>query len=307
MFITDFVKSALPLLQRKSILEDIDVTIGELDNTVQSSYSFAATHFDVNRLSSPDSKDLQDSFYRNFKFSGNAKKYPKVGNFISEINRALINVRKNAEYVRGLVETVLERDVVREGLTSKKAILIRAAESMSFITNFSLDLLNTVYCNEARDAGIPASEISSPPPIKLKGVYTKIHVFASVLAVYGINNDDFKRIYAGVPDVSVAPQDAQTITGMYSSAEVDPLSANIASNITLNPIYHVRMLIAEWQYKRYENNKAKKRMLELRLLHLQLMQEKQPSTAIANEIRYLQSRIDGLDKDLTSTKDGLGI
>lgn len=307
MFITDFVKSALPILQRQAVLEDIDVTVAEIDKTVKPSYTFAAQHFDINRLTSTQSKDLEDSFYRNFKFSGNAKKYPKVGNFISEINRALGNVRQNLEYVRDLAENVLERDVVREGLTTKKAIILRAAESMSFISNYSLDLLNMVYCYEATEAGIPSSDISSPPPAKVKEVQSRIQMFASALATYGINSSDFKKIYLDVPDVSVAPQDEDAVKGMYSPTQLDPLETFYISNITLNPIYHVRMMVAEWQYKRYESNKSKKRVLELRLLHLQLQNEKTPSPAVAKEIKYLQSRVDGLDRDLSSVKADLGL
>ena len=307
MFITDFVKSALPILQRNSVLEDIDITLAEIDKTVQPSYGFASQHFDVNRLSSTESKDLEDSFYRNFKFSGNAKKYPKVGNFISEINRALVNVRQNLEYVRELVDTVLERDVVREGLTTKKAILLRAAESMSFISNYSLDLLNLVYCHEARQAGISESDIIVPPPAKLKEINTHIQMFASALATYGISNADFKKIYLDVPDVSVAPQDEDAVKGMYSARELDPLETIYVSNVVLNPIYHIRMVVAEWQYKRYESNKAKKKVLELRLLHLQLQNEKQSSAPVQKEIKYLQSRIDGLDRDLSEVKKSLGL
>lgn len=178
---------------------------------------------------------------------------------------------------------------------------------MSFISNYSLDLLNTVYCYEAEDAGIPRSEISFPPPIKVKDVHQKIQLFASILATYAIRNEDFKKIYMEIPDVSVAPQDSETVRGMYDDATIDPLQTFYLSNVTLNPIYHVRMMVAEWQYKRYENNKSKKRILELRLLHLRLQNEKSPSQTTSKEIEYLQSRIDGLDKKLSEVKKDLGI
>jgi hypothetical protein len=178
---------------------------------------------------------------------------------------------------------------------------------MSFIASYSLDLLNYVYCLESLEAGISKDDVQMPPPVKLKDLAPKLVVFSSALATYGIDNSDFKKIYLEVPDLSMSPENEEQIKGMYNQSEIDPLETIFISGITLNPIYHFRMMVAEWQIKRYNANKDKKRLLELRLLHLQMSNGQEPSEAINKEIKYLKSRIDGLDKDLENVEKDLGV
>ena len=74
--------------------------------------------------------------------------------------------------------------------------------------------------------------------------------------------------------------------------QVDPLNMSRVSNFARSPILHVRTIGAEWQIYRYREMSEIKKVLELRALNLQRVNEKNPDAKLEKQIAYIQSRID---------------
>jgi ribosomal protein S4 len=68
----------------------------------------------------------------------------------------------------------------------------------------------------------------------------------------------------------------------------------------------VRLVIADWQNARYASNADKKKMLELRLLHLRMLADKKESPQLENEIKYLEKRIDNITHNMREVEESLG-
>lgn len=301
MKIIQFVKGLLPHFEKSRVLEDLRVSIGELDSIVIDNYNQASEHFRTNRLKSDDSKDLSDAFYQNF----DLQKGSKQASFVGDINKRMAFVKKNAEYVLESVEELFERDIIAEGLTVRKALLIRAAESMSFISKFSIDLLNVVYVNEATEVNATLEESLRLAPATIKLVNHNVTKFAKLLSDYGIPNDSFKKLIQELPEVVINSKTANTVMGLYNEKDIDPFANSYVVGFNGNPIYHIRLLVAEWQSSRYKASKDKKKMLELRLLHLQLIQDKKNDPKLEQEINYIQSRIDKTERYLREVEESI--
>lgn len=300
MKIIDFVRALLPRIEKDKLLEDMRVTIGELDQVVIPSYQSSADYFKQHKLQANDSKDLSDSFYRNYDRRGG-----KQASFINEIALVMPNVKQNAAYVQKLIEELMEHDIINEGLTAKKAILVRAAEMFSFVSRYSVDLLNYVYVQEANEAGADVEESLQLCPAAVKHVTVHIAKFAAILSDYGIPNTEFDKLISNVPDVIVNSKTVNSIKGLYKEIDIDPFSSSYIVSFTGNPIYHIRLMIAEWQANRYKSQKEKKKMLELRLLHLKLSQEKKSNPKIQQEIEYIQGRVDRIERYLKDVEESL--
>lgn len=303
MNILSFVKSLLPHVQKEQVTEDVRITLGEIDDTVIPCYRSAAEFFRTNKPKSPEVRDLSMSFYRNFDLQGGSK----MASIIGEIDRRLPHLRENLAYVGELIEEVLERDIIADGLTAKKAALIRAAEHISFASRFSLDLMTQVYVYESVSVDATVSETMSRPPGVVKHINNNIAAFAAIVSRYGIPNKDFRKIVLAIPEIPMNPKVSAVVAGLYKERDVDPISVGPLAGFIGNPIYHIRMTVAEWQVNRYKANKEKSKELGLRLLYLKAQMDQNPSPELAREIEYQQERIDKLQAKCREVEEELGL
>lgn len=286
MRLSDFISSILPRLRKDEVLEDLRITAGELANVVTPAYVDANKYFKSSKFESPEAQEAIKTFYRNYKADRTNK------NIVVEIHDRLPNLLKNLQFVSEQNDDLLERDILKDGLTAKKAILLRAAEQLSFISRYSIDLLNYLLVVETLKKGGHAERAA---PIIEKKLIDNVVNFGRLLAVYGKDPEDFVEVFDTLPEVVVNEKTYAALAAAYSADKLDPMETLLMSGFEANPIYHIRLIVAEWQADRYKVYKDKKRMLELRLLQLKMMDDKNPDPKIEREIEYVQNRIEGIE------------
>lgn len=299
MKIMAFVKSLLPRLDKDDVLEDITVTKTELKTGVLPSLASAKTCFKAMGIKSDQALALQKTFYTNFTVRG----LKRQENLISEMAEAFPKVLANLEYIETQVEDLFNRDILREGLSARKAILLRSAEQISFLTRFSIDVLNLIYVYEARAKNTELIEGFEGSDRVREMVEKNIFIFALLLKTYSQSDEDFKKVIFELPDTVINSQTEATVISVYKEHELDPMSSAMVQGFEGNPIYHLRLIFAEWQANRYKNFSDKKRMLELRLLHLKMLNEDKSSPGLEKEIEYIQGRVEDLDYKLKKMEE----
>jgi hypothetical protein len=71
----------------------------------------------------------------------------------------------------------------------------------------------------------------------------------------------------------------------------------------MNPIYHFRLMIAEWQANRYKSYKEKKKLLEVKLLRLRLLREGKRDPKLDKEIDYIESLVGKLEYSMSKMEE----
>lgn len=301
MILYDYLKKLLPRLDKNKITEDIRITLAELDNICIPSYTNAADQMKVQKLKSKTNADLSTVFYRNFDFNG----IPKQSNIISDIEVRLEYIRDNTLYIQEQIEAILENDVITEGLTVKKAILIRAASAFSFLSRYSMDLLNYILIQEAINANEELLDDMKATPAMTSHIDANIAKFARLLSDYGVPTKDFSKLVSEVPEIMLNSKNIKSIQGIYKDKELDPFTSGHMSGFVGSPIYSIRLMVAEWQANRYKANKEKKILFERRLMHLRLLKEEKSNPKIESEIIALQSRVDSIEQYIRDVEDSL--
>lgn len=303
MGILDFIKKLLPRVNRSDIADDLRTTEKEMTKIVMPSYQQAADAFRTIKLQSDEVASLQAVFSANFK----SAHYSSAKNFIIDINLRLKNLLENIVYMSNLLDTVVDKDIITSGLTTRSAFVLRSASNMSFLSRYMLSLMNYIYTVESisRDVEVePSIEISKA---EMKYVENKFHAFVKLFAQYSAEPEDFKKLYDAIPDLIANERTNKMLAAMLESKEADPLAATGYSGFVGSPIYTVRLAFAQWQNSRYESAKAKKQQLEFRLLYLENQAKNRKDPALVNEIQRLQDRIEKLDYQLAETDTELGL
>lgn len=304
MKIISWLGSLLKNINKDQVLEDLRITKTELNEIAKPIYGQAALFFRSNKFKSDEAKDLEDVFYQKF----NRGNMAKQTNFLVDIERRLENLTANATYVEDEIESTFESVVYKDGMTARKAILLRSAEHLSFLSRFCLDLLNYIYVVESKAAGLNPEEsefASDLSPMEIKHVQSNISAFAMLLSDYGQDNKEFAKCISTIPDVHINEKTSAAVAATFKEKDLDPFKAPQIHGFIGNPIYHLRLIVTQWQASRYEANKNKKRMLELRLLHLELLKEKKNDPKIEQEIEYNRKRVLKIDRYLREVEESV--
>ena len=297
MSIINFVKAMLPSVQKSTIEEDIRTTIKELENITVPRFKATGEHLRIAPIKDGGILSMQKQFYSDMsiKYQGS--------NMIQDIGAALDRVLINLGQIDKMVDQILDGDVLNEGLTVKKAHLVHAVGCISFISTFALEFLEyTLMCEQvANGADEPVDEY------KTKYILGRYRSFFQKLSDYSLDPDKFKKVFLEIPDAIITSKNADSLSSMFTASKLDPFPSIGVSGFTGNPIYHVRLLVATWQGSRINVNKDRKRLLELRLLHLQELSQDSHNPKLEQEIEYLQKRVDKLDKSIREAEEDVGL
>ena len=300
MSIFNFVKKLLPRIDRATVAEDLRTTEKECVNIVMPSWEAAAVHFKVNKLASDEASDMSMLFYRNF----DMRKASKAPDFVQDITRRLPALHEVIGYLQGELDNNLEKDIIAEGLTVRAAFILRAGGNVSFMTRFSMTLLNYLYMVEAEAANAELDPSLSISKAEIKYIDTNFVRFVKLLSEYTMPSKDFKAMISGLPEVFVGSRNEAGVSGLYGNS-LDPFEKLGMAGFIGNPIYRIRLVVAKWQNDRYESAKAKKQQLELRLLYLQMQKDGAEDPTVAKEIERLTSRIENYDRQLREVEESV--
>lgn len=305
MKILQFIKSLLPRIERSAIADDLRVTEKEFAKVVIPSWNSATEHFKLNKPISDELKTLQLLFTQRFNYNRSSKS----SSFIVDVNLRLKNLHENILFINSVLDNEVSKDVIRDGLTMRAAFVIRAASNMSLISRYMLSLLNYIYMAEAQERDQELSEALQISKAEVRYVEETFERFATLYSDYSIEPDLFSKQLIGLPDVFINEKTEAVVRALYDKVtDIDPLESGGLAGFGGNPIYMVRLQVAQWQNNRYESAKSKKRQLELRLAYLEMKQKGGSSeSSLEKEIMILQDRIEKLDYKLREVDEELGI
>ncbi len=303
MKIFSYVTSLLPFFKRNTVLEDLRITRAELKNNIVPLYEEAEKFFITRKYESKEVQELIAIYKRNAE-----RVISPTKNLVVDIARSLKNVSENAEYVETSLSDLLEEDVIREGLTAKKGVLVRSAEQISFVSQYLADLLNYVYIEESKTVmgkNGGDSIIAPISPAQEKFLLDNFVNFVLAMNILGDKPSTFARKIESIPEIVIDIGNESVIKSTFKEDQLDPFNAVAVNGFTGNPIYHLRMVFAEYQANRYKAMKEKKKMLELRLLYLKSVDSGQANAKLEQEVEYIQDRITNIEWKMKKMEDSV--
>ena len=297
MNIVGFVKSLMPSLNKSEVEADIEVSLDTLD-VIQGTWKGIEDIMKVNNFTSPKAKAVIKEFYKEFKKNKVKTKLSAMNNIGTDHVLLFGNVKLNGDYVYNRVAEVMNDTIVSSSISAYKANLLRAGAHLYFITRYALDLANYLFTAEVEAGGTEVDDDFLLNKKQQEFVEKNMWIYARLLSVYGDEHAVFKTHIEEIGDIVVNRDTANTVIDTYKASQVE-LAVAVPDNFIGSPFYGIRMVFAQWEADRYKNIKDKKRLLELRCLHLKALKEQGTSdVAIEKEINYLQKTITSMDYKL---------
>lgn len=298
MNIIDYIKSLLPNIKKNSIVEDARLSYAELSGVILPAYSEAEKFFTGWKFRSQVMKDYEKIFKRIVKSDSDTQ-------MIVAISRAMQRIADNGIYMQDRIESTFETEVMAAGMSCIKVNLLRILETTAFASDYSLQFLNLAYICETgeinKSTGYVRSNLSAA---ELKMLEDRFSDFCFALNAIAKEKSKFMKIIDSIPDVLLDINTGSVIINTIGEDKIDPLSMKGFSSSTNNPIYHIRMFFTERQVAKYKKNKELKKVLEMRLLNLNLQIENNPDAKLEQEIEYTQGRVQTLEHELQKMEEG---
>lgn len=298
MKIPHFLASLLPTFSKDRIIEDCNVTRGEITEFTMPAYALAAPEFKSRKFSSEHMSPFLGSFERNLHGKGN---------FISIIEAGFKPMLANLDEVKKLIEAIYNDDVASGGTTYLKANLLQFVELVGFVSKYARKLLIYTFVAETEQMeGSGTVFTDSIQPGEIEWLTQNVQNFGSAFNIVTTPPDQLKKLVSGIPDIVVKQEAAEAMASTIGERKLDPLNMRLIP-VWLNPIYHVRMFVAQWQTERYHEAKAELQVIQLHKLHLEKLKEGKPDAALKQQIEYAENRIHKLSGKIHDMESEAGV
>ncbi len=298
-----FVKSLLPSFDKSNIESDMEISLDAIP-TVLEAYAKLSDIEKGAGFSNKLNKEKIKQFFQELKDAGHKVKL--THRFMAtDMVTLFTNVKVNGDYILKEIDDAVNDVVVSQALTAYKANLLRAVDHYYFIVRYALDFANYLYINESVEAGLDLADSSKMNKQQRAFIEKHFWIFVRMISVYGDEHNAFKTKVEKLEPISLPKESIDEAVAAYDNDKVDMFS-NLPQGFIGSPIYSVRLVFAQWEADRYRGLKDKKKLLELRYLHLKLMQEQgQHDVTVEKEINYLQKSITDLDYKLSKIESDL--
>lgn len=298
MNIVNFVKGLLPSLDKSEVETEVEVSLNSVE-IIMGVYTSLGEVFKVSPPASKENQKLIKVFYDEMKKSKFKTKLNARKSLPEDMVTLFGNVKVNGDFVFDKIGESLNDVVISRALSAYKANILRSGGHLYFITRYAMDLANYIYTLEVENS---STEVDSDFLLNKKQrvfVEDNMWIFARLLSVYGDVHEEFKKKIDLLGDVVLNEETSEIVTGGYEPAKLDIFNT-LPDGFIGSPIYTVRMVFAQWEADRYKSLKDKKRLMELRYLHLMALKDQGNSDiGVEKEINYLQKQVTDMDYKLS--------
>ena len=298
MNLDKYLSSLLPSFTKARMLEDLGVTREELKyNTLPPLKALSQT-FGKRKWENEWVKNFDERFEKQSEL-----RYS--GNFMTGVYETLERALENCDSLERLINLTFADDVVREAMTVSRANILQYLEVMSFAISYSRRLMVIALTLEVAQVEQEDPTASSITPGELDWVTKRQDAFYQSMRILGNKKEDLEKQFADLPDMTINSDTVATTTALVGVTKIDPMGFGLIP-ISLNPIYHVRMAIADWQVSRFKAAQEEKRMLEFKLLQLKLASTGKKDVKLQQQVDYTQGRLQKLNFKLREMEDNYG-
>lgn len=297
MKLEKFIASMLPNFEKGRIVEDVNLLKTEIRETTLPPLTETTLHFGSKRF---NSKVLQN-FDREFQ---NNVKSKTRGNYLNIVQKALNDANETFDDLENLIDKNFGKDVTASGLTYLKANVIQYVEVLSFTSRYIRKLISWTLHEELKVAD-SSTNITDPFNKATKDwFWNNRQVFYKCIKTIELVKGNLKTKLSVIPDMMVVPEEIAYIENTLGVDKTDPLRLGFISP-ALNPIYHTRVVLAEWQVARHKAANEELKSLQYRLLALKEANEGKKDAKLEQAIDYTEGRIQKLNRKIAELEEDL--
>lgn len=286
MNIINFINTLRSIISKNDIIDDLTIRGNELNEITIPLYRDALNNLTDYKYKSQKVVNLIKTF-------NSTVKNRESSNFIYSIYMGLNNLSNLTTKLINLVDKTFEKNTTVDGITFSKVQIIQLIEAVFFINRYAPKLLNFIIIMETSiyDKNQARYIKESLTNAQIDYINDNFKTFCMLIEKMLAGPDNTIKLLSKIPNYVVANETEETLVSLKGRDSIDPIGFNNFIAPWLNPIYHLRMKIAEYQTNRYNELKDETKLIKLRILNLENILSEEPNPAIEKEINYYQDLV----------------
>lgn len=291
MKVAKYLSSLLPSFDRSQVTEDLRLLKEELNDSTLPPFQQAAETFGRDGFRARSVKDFDSLFLRQTRAAA-----LRSSDWVQMTHQALSRADEVLDLLSGKINKEFAKDINAEGMTYLRANILRYLETVSFAVRYARKTLLWALAEEQN--AITNRNDSPIAKAEKSWLIANRDVFFRAIVIMSTPVKEADRFFKNIPNMVVIPEEVEAVEQTVGVKRLDPFSFGLMPP-KLNPIYHVRMAIAEWQVSRYKATQEEAKALEYRLLALRELQEGAGGDAkLEQQIEYTEGRLQKLNYKL---------
>lgn len=209
---------------------------------------------------------------------------------IAFIRQVLTNMGLTLEMIQVIADKSYGKDIVIEGITYRRAELLRTIGYMDFLASYSTQLLHYLLVAEAAIVAKDHAPGAERPRPELQWLKTNQAAFFALLVTFSKPSREIAKLLETIPEIVIGEDDDKIIVPQVGILKLDPLKNNFIPGVSTAAL-NIGIWWVGIQVARYERLKEDVRSIELRLEQLRLQadgkSDAQLERTIATYERYL--------------------
>jgi hypothetical protein len=295
MKLQKFIALMLPTFEKGRLTEELQVVRNELKEITLPPLREASEFYRNSKLKAKNTQNYDKNFLKI------AKIEKANGNYVTVMYQVLSQMEERMDVLGKLIDRAFAKDVGSSSISFLRANILQYLEVVSFSSRYARRLLLWTLSEEQDETNSPYKLPKAMSKAEDRWIWDNRDNFAYCLSILSIDTRRMESSFQAIPDMVVAPDDIPAVEATVGATKTDPFHFGIIP-VRLNPIYYIRMSIAEWQVNRYKAAVEEKRALEYRLLMLK--DGGQPDAKLEQEIVYTEGRLQKLNKKIADMEEG---
>ena len=296
MDLMGFLSKLANVVSRDEVTSELVAMEKEIQEYLIPEYTKAAKFFD-GKFKAKLTKELNTKFQRNSK---------NKDFMLDMVSSRLPTLLTNVQTLLKLTPRLVGKTLLKNGLTTKSATVVRSIEQLNFVTLYALEVLSYCYVREMEVNGSDNHDIVKLLPAKVEMIEVNIANFALLLDHYTSPKFNIEQQLASMVDVVASQDNYEALLATYSISKIDPTPNIPIQGFDGWIFYELGKQWVEWEAKRYKLNVDKHRKLELQLAYLKNLQSQSNNPSLEKEILYLENRIDKLEYSIRQAEESVG-
>lgn len=282
MKFVNYINSLLPSFSRDQLMEDLDTVADELRSHVIPPYTTAVKEFGSDKFYSADAQAADELFNKRLDFN-------YKGNHLKGILQSLENADNLIKLLQTMVDTEFAIDITQGGLNTLRVNIMQLVEILGFTTRYARRHLNYILvCESCHYSGKVVSDSFSSG--ELGWLRAGRDAFINGINIISLDAKEIETKFKDIPNILVNAESIEASQNLLGKDKTDPFQMRFIPLI-LNPIYHVRIRVAEYQAEKYREAKEERGILELRIMLLKEQREGRDNAKIEKQIDYNEGRL----------------
>lgn len=224
------------------------------------------------------------------------------GNYINKLHAVIEKANDNLSLLERTLAKHKSRDIVIAGITYSQLHFFQLLDAITFVSKYTRTLLiytlavETDMLRQNRNVNYRMSKA------EISMLKEKMEPYFSALKAIDHTEKDLEGLLKQVPEIEIDPENIDVDVAAVGASNLDPFGL-VVQGIILNPVYHVRIAISDWEDHRRQAAKEERVTLQYQILDMKAALEQKEDANLRRALEYQEKRLAELNYKIAKMEE----